>query len=115
MKKYFFKVFGYFILSVVIVGMSFAMILQQKRINEKSHLIGYLQNENNELRKLKTYHFEAKLYVTDKSKTTLYGRNNKGQMIAPSVKTYELKFDSTNFNMFVLPEDKHTRGKPRAQ
>jgi len=99
MKKYLFRVFGYVILSAVIAGMGWVIGVQKKRIKEQSQSIEYLQNENNELRKLKTYHFEVKLNVTDKSRNNIYGRYNKGIIEMPSAKTYMLEIDSTSINL----------------
>lgn len=40
--------------------------------------------------------FEVSLNVTDKTRTNVYGRYNKGTITVPSTKTYVLEVDSTN-------------------
>lgn len=37
---------------------------------------------------------DVELYVTDKSKNTIYGRYNKGTISMPQEKTYKLEVDS---------------------
>jgi hypothetical protein len=71
----------------------------KKRTLEQHIIIMQQDNAIKELLKLKTYNyqFSVKLDVQDKSKITMYGRNNTGTQIVPSVKTYELKIDACSF------------------
>jgi len=99
MRKYLFRVFGYAILSVVIAGMGTVIGIQHKRIKEHKEANKYLMNENDELRKLKTYsyNFAVNMHVRDQSKITLYGRNNKGTQTVPSDRNWNIKIDSSSF------------------
>ena len=54
----------------------------------------------------KTYNFEVKLNVTDRSRNNIYGRYNKGTIEMPSVKTYILQLDSVSLQLL--------DGKPKA-
>jgi len=102
MKKYLFRIFGYFILSVVIAGMGTVIGIQQKRIKEQKETNKYLMNENDELRKLKTYHFETKLSVTDKSKLTVNGKGNSGTINVPTDINYIISIDSASIYRFFM-------------
>jgi len=93
-----------FIPYIIIALMATALILQQIHITslrkhraEQSEIITAQNSQIAELLKLKTYSFSVALNVTDKSTYRIFGRNNKGTIIAPNEKYYELKIDSTSF------------------
>ena len=48
------------------------------------------------LLKRKTYSFDVRLSVTDRSRNIVYGKYNKGSISVPQDKTYQLKIDSTS-------------------
>jgi hypothetical protein len=43
--------------------------------------------------------FDIRLNVTDKSRSTIYGRYNKGTITMPQEKTYKLEIDSMNVHL----------------
>ena len=102
------KFIPYFVIAIMATAITFQQI-HIKTLKEgnksKDYTIKELLKINEDLRKLKTYayHFNCQLHVRDQSKITMYGRNNRGTQIVPSVKTYELKIDSTNFIMSIKP------------
>lgn len=61
----------------------------KKQVAEQSVII-------DSLLKRKTYSFEVKLNVTDRSRNIVYGRYNRGTIWMPQEKIYELKIDSTS-------------------
>jgi hypothetical protein len=99
---------------IIMAIMATAIALQQVHIKslkkhrtEQGSVITAQAAQIAELLKLKTYsyQFEVKLSVQDKSKYNIYGRNNAGTIIAPNLKQYELKIDSTSFiNLKLIPE-----------
>jgi hypothetical protein len=102
------KFIPYFVIALMATAITFQQIhikSLKKHRDEQTMVIKSNAQTIEELLKLKTYsfHFDCKLNVQDKSRVTLYGRNNKGTQIVPSVRTYELKIDSTNFIMSIKP------------
>jgi len=98
MKKYFFRLLTYAILAASIATLSalYTGIVKHNKslkiqVKEQSVII-------DSLLKRKTYNFEVKLNVTDKSRNNIYGRYNKGIIEMPNLKTYMLQIDSTNIN-----------------
>ena len=43
--------------------------------------------------------FDCQLYATDKSRSTIYGRYNRGTINMPQERTYTLVIDSTKINL----------------
>ena len=103
------KLIPYFIIAILAASVAFQQVhisSLKKHRAEQSQTINEQAATIAELLKLKTYNFQfdCQLHVRDQSKITLYGRNNTGTQIVPSVRTYELKIDSTNFIMSIKPE-----------
>jgi len=109
------KLIPYIVIAIMATALAFSqMHIKSLKKNDKAKSViidrqfEHIENQDKmieELLKLKTYsfHFDCKLNVQDKSRVTLYGKNNKGTQIVPNVKTYELKIDSTNFIMSIKP------------
>jgi hypothetical protein len=100
MKKYFLRIVSYVILAAVIAVLFvlYTGSLKQNKIlrahdAEKSVIIKDQQATIDSLLKFKTYVFDVKLNVTDKSKNNVDGRYNKGTIEMPSVKTYTLDLE----------------------
>jgi hypothetical protein len=98
MKRYFFRILTYTILaaSIAVLSALYTGTVKHNKslkiqVKEQSVII-------DSLLKRKTYNFEVKLNVTDKSRNNIYGRYNKGTIEMPSVKTYMLEIDSTSIN-----------------
>ena len=96
MKKNLIRIIGYILLATALAVVSALYRgsiktnkVKDARINEQSMLI-------DSLLKRKTYLFDVKLNVTDKSKNTIYGRYNKGHIFMPQEKIYKLEIDSTS-------------------
>jgi hypothetical protein len=87
------------IIAVLVAGLVTMSILcrsQKKHVStlkmqvkEQSAIIDSLLNRRMTV-------FDVRLNVTDKSKSTIYGRYNKGTINMPQEKTYKLEIDSTN-------------------
>ena len=78
-----------FVMIAVIAGQRRHVVTLKNQVAEQSLII-------DSLLKRKTYSFDVKLNVTDRSNNKIYGRYNKGTIEMPSVKTYLLEIDSTN-------------------
>lgn len=81
---------------VAITILSVALSATQKRcttlndrVKEQSKVIDSLLTKRDRF-------VDVELYVTDKSKSTIYGKYNKGNITMPQEKTYHLEIDSTN-------------------
>ena len=64
----------------------------EKQVKEQSVVIDSLLNRNYPL-------LDVKLYVTDKSRNTIYGRYNKGYIAMPQERKYILEVDSVNMRI----------------
>ena len=100
------RTFIKFIPYIIIAIMATAITLQQVHISslkkhrkEQSEVIKMQNDVINDLVNRKTYAFDVKLSVTDKSRNNIYGRYNKGTIEMPSVKKYVLEIDSTSINI----------------
>jgi len=80
------------VMSAVIAGQRKHVVTLKNQVAEQSAII-------DSLLKRKTYNFDVKLNVTDRSSNKIYGRYNKGTIEMPSVKTYLLEIDSTSIIM----------------
>lgn len=63
-----------------------------KQVKEQSAVIDSLLSRNYPL-------LDVKLYVTDKSRNTIYGRYNKGYINMPQERKYILEVDSVNMRI----------------
>lgn len=63
-----------------------------RQVKEQSAVIDSLLNRNYPL-------LDVKLYVTDKSRNTIYGRYNKGYIAMPQERKYILEVDSVNMRI----------------
>ena len=63
-----------------------------KQVKEQSAVIDSLLSRDQPL-------LDVKLYVTDKSKNTIYGRYNKGSIFMPQERRYILEVDSVNMRV----------------
>ena len=63
-----------------------------KQVKEQSAVIDSLLSRDRPL-------MDVKLYVTDKSKNTIYGRYNKGYIAMPQERRYILEVDSVNMRI----------------
>ena len=63
-----------------------------RQVKEQSVVIDSLLCRNQPL-------LDVKLYVTDKSKNTIYGRYNKGYIAMPQERRYILEVDSVNMRI----------------
>ena len=61
----------------------------QNHVKEQHMVIDSLRNRRMTV-------MDVQLYVTDKSKNTIYGRYNKGTITMPQEKTYHLEVDSVS-------------------
>jgi len=77
------------VMIALIAGQRRHVVTLKNQVAEQSLII-------DSLLKRKTYSFDVKLNVTDRSSNKIYGRYNKGTIEMPSVKTYLLEIDSTN-------------------
>jgi hypothetical protein len=64
----------------------------EKQVKEQSVVIDSLLSRDQPL-------LDVKLYVTDKSKNTIYGRYNKGWISMPQERRYILEVDSVNMRV----------------
>ena len=64
----------------------------EKQVKEQSEIIDSLLRRAPPL-------LDVKLYVTDKSKNTIYGRYNKGWILMPQERRYILEVDSVNMRI----------------
>jgi len=64
----------------------------EKQVKEQSEIIDSLLHRDQPL-------FDVKLYVTDKSRNTIYGRYNKGNIWMPQERRYILEVDSVNMRV----------------
>ena len=63
-----------------------------KQVKEQSAVIDSLLSRDQPL-------LDVKLYVTDKSRNTIYGRYNKGNIWMPQERRYILEVDSVNMRI----------------
>ena len=91
---------------IVIAILLAAVVLQQTHIRslkkhraEQSVIIEAQNAQISELLKLKTYNFEVKINVTDKSKLKINNKNNKGTIGTSSDKSYSI--DSISFSRII--------------
>ncbi|MBR6903528.1 MAG: hypothetical protein IKN32_01605 [Bacteroidales bacterium] len=63
-----------------------------KQVKEQSAVIDSLLSRDRPL-------MDVKLYVTDKSRNTIYGRYNKGYIAMPQERRYILEVDSVNMRI----------------
>jgi len=97
--KIFGKLIGYLILAAAVAVLA---ALYQGSVKHNKSLKLQVQEQSviiDSLLKRKTYNFEVKLNVTDKSKSTIYGRYNKGTISMPHERIYTLVLDSTQFTV----------------
>jgi hypothetical protein len=80
------------VLTTVCVGQTKHIKTLDKQVTEQSQVIDSL------LKRRMTV-FDCQLYVTDKSRSTIYGRYNRGTINMPQERTYTLVIDSTNINL----------------
>ncbi len=64
----------------------------EKQVKEQSAVIDSLLGRDQPL-------LDVKLYVTDKSRNTIYGRYNKGYIAMPQERRYILEVDSVNMRI----------------
>ena len=96
------KAIPYIIIALMATALTFQQIhisSLKKHRNEQSEIIQSQKNIIDDLIKRKTYAFDVKLSVTDRSTNKIYGRYNKGTIQMPNLKEYVLKIDSTNINI----------------
>ena len=67
----------------------------RERCSEQSQMISQQQNTIDSLLHRRDHFMDCHLYVTDKSRSNIYGRYNRGSITMPSEKTYTLVIDST--------------------
>jgi hypothetical protein len=93
------KILGYFILAAVLavfIALYSGSVKHNKTLKLQVKDQGVIIDS---LLKRKTYTFDVKLNVTDRSRSIIYGRYNKGSISMPQERTYTLTVDSANFTV----------------
>ena len=96
MKRYLKIIKLVFILALIaiITGLSVALRCQNKHNKSLRQQVGQQNVVIDSLLNRKSIAFEVCLYVTDKTKTAIYGKYNKGTINVPQEKHYILTIDS---------------------
>lgn len=96
-KKYA-KIIGYIVASAIVISsVTFSCVTQ----NRTKDLSAQVKNQNKIIdsllhRRMEVY--DVTLHVTDQSKSTIYGKYNKGSIIVPQEKKYILELDSVSIS-----------------
>ena len=93
------KIIIYAIVAVSIMALIAIAIVQNGHIKTLKHQVIEQSQVIDSLLKRRMTVFDCQLYVTDKSRATIYGRYNRGTINMPHEKTYTLVIDSTNINL----------------
>ena len=97
--KLWIKLIIYAVLTLIIVTLTTISISQRKHLSTLKQTVNNQQIVIDSLLNKHSIVFEVELNVTDKSKLTIYGKNNAGEILVPAEKTYILQVDSTNISL----------------
>jgi len=96
------KAIPYIIIAILMAAACFQQLhisSLKKHRNEQSEVIEAQNAQISELMKLKTYNFEVKINVTDKSKLKVNNKGNKGTVNTSGDKSYSI--DSISFSRII--------------
>ena len=96
------KAIPYIIIALLIAAFCFQQVhisSLKKHRKEQSAVIEAQNSQIKELLKLKTYNFEVKINVTDKSKLKVNNKGNKGTITTSGDKSYTI--DSISFSRII--------------
>jgi len=96
------KAIPYIIIAILVAAFCFQQFhisSLKKHRKEQSEVISAQNAQISELLKLKTYNFEVKINVTDKSKMKVNNKGNKGTVTTSGDKSYSI--DSISFSRII--------------
>lgn len=83
--------------TIAVLGVSLSG--EKRRCSELSERVGEQAKVIDSLLNRREKFIDVQLNVTDKSKSTIYGKYNKGTITMPQEKTYHLEIDSSNVSI----------------
>lgn len=99
MNKIWVKIIIYVVLILGILTTSILYINSNRHIKTLKNQVKEQSVIIDSLLKRRMVVFDVELNVTDKSKSIIHGRYNKGTISMPQEKTYKLIIDSTNIKV----------------
>lgn len=98
MKRTIIRIIIYVILSLVCCALAALFGLSQKQVKQQAKRIERQDIIIDSLLARRMHIFDVKMTVTDKSKSIVYGKYNKGNINMPTEKIYILDFDTLKIN-----------------
>lgn len=97
--KVWIKAVIYAVIAVAMTALSTTVALQGKHLKDVRNQVAEQSRVIDSLLTIERTYFEVQLYVTDKSKSKVFGSHNKGTITMPSERKYKLVIDSSNVKM----------------
>ena len=99
MTKAWIKIIVYAVLVAAIITMSALYIESQQHVKTLKRQVEHQNTVIDSLLARRMIVFDVSLSVTDKSRSVIYGRYNKGTITMPQERIYELLIDSSSVNI----------------